>query len=410
MRSPDRSRTTTGGLVLVIVPSCVADLARPAYILGSPPTASGDCAIRILLTHPYFWPYVTRGAEREVRGAGGGLAARGHHVHLVTGQPDGVTSRRRVDGMTVRYVRTPLPAALARRGWSREAVFTAPASAASLMSRAEVLLSYYYSDFLGAARARRRRPAVLKLTGSVPRDRVSGVPIERGLLRRALDVADEVWVNSDFVVDDMSDWGRPMHVVPAGVDLEVFDRAGERDPQPLVVCAASPADPRKRLVDLIDAWPAILQTVPDARLLLVQSYDASARQRLLERLPTHARPTVTVEGPYDGRDLARVYSRAWVTVAPALYEALGLATLESLACGTPVVGADSGATAALLATPETGRLFRPADRDSLAAAVVDVLEGDNREADREVRRARALPYAWPTVVDLMEERLRALVR
>jgi len=345
-----------------------------------------------------------------VRGVGARLAARGHRVHLLTGQPAGVTSRSRIDGMSVRYVRTALPAALARRGWSREAVFAAPAAISSLASRADVLLSYYYSDFVGATRARPRRPAVLKLTGSVPRDRMLGVPVERGLLRRALDVADEVWVNSGFVAEDMRDWGRPMRVVPAGVDVDVFTCVADRDPRPLVVCAASPADPRKRLVDLLDAWPTILQGVPDCRLLLVQSYDAATRDRLLERLPRAARHTVSVEGPYDGRDLARIYSRAWVTVAPALFEALGLATLESLACGTPVVGADSGATSALLATPQTGRLFRPADPDSLAAAVVDILAADDSPGDREVRRAAALPYAWQTVMDLVEERLRALVR
>ena len=342
-----------------------------------------------------------------MHGVGSRLSARGHRVRLVTGQPAGVTSHRDVDGIDVRYVRTPHPGWLAGRGWTREAAFAFPAAAAAAVSRADVVLSYYFSDAAAATVVRRRRPVVLKLTGAVPRDRVTDEPVDRRLLGRALDTAAEVWVNSAYVAEVMSGWGRDMHVVPAGVDVTVFRPCAPRAAEPLVVCTAATGEPRKRLVDLVDAWPAVVDAVPEARLLLVQRHDPRARAALLDRLPRSVHATVSFDGPYDDIALAETYSRAWVTVAPAVHEALGLATLESLACGTAVVGADSGATSALLADPACGRLYEPLAPAACAEAIVAVLGAP--EAVRP-RRALAERYSWPRIVDDVESRLLRFAR
>ena len=44
----------------------------------------------------------------------------------------------------------------------------------------------------------------------------------------------------------------------------------------------------------------------------------------------------------DPKDLPKVYSSADITVIPSLTEPFGFVTLESLACGTPVIGSDLG--------------------------------------------------------------------
>lgn len=371
---------------------------------------SPEVRIHVLLTHPYFWPYVTRGAEREVHGVGSRLSARGHRVDLLTGRPHGLIGHRRVDGIHVREVRSALPSAVARRGINREAAFALPATLAGTLSRADVVLSFYYSDVVGATLLRRNRPTILKLTGAVLRDRVRDNRVERELIQRALDRAEQVWVNSRYVADVMSAWGRAMDVVPAGVDVEVFRPRRPRADEPLVVCTAASGEPRKRLVDLVDAWPAVLDAVPDARLLLVQRHDDEVRRALTERLPEHARSSVTFAGPYDDDQLADLYSRAWVTVAPAAYEALGLATLESLACGTPVAGADSGATTELVGSGDVGRLFPIGDPGGCAEAVVALLQQDEQPERREARRAVAMRYAWPAIVDDIERRLASAVQ
>ncbi|MCW2672827.1 MAG: glycosyl transferase group 1 [Frankiales bacterium] len=367
--------------------------------------------MHVLASHPFFWPYVARGAEREVHDVGVGLVRRGHRVDLVTGRPTGVTSRAVVDGLSVRYVRTPLPGVFERRGLQREGAFGAVVAAAALRSGADVVTCFHYADAVGAAsvRALRRRPIVLKLTGTVPRDRVEKHPLERRLLQRALDVADEVWVNSRYALEAMAGWDREMRVLPAGLDEATFVAGTERHPRPTVLCASTPDEPRKRVVDLVDAWPAVVDAVPDAQLQLAGAASAETRATLIERLPEQVRDSVVFLGTLRGADLAAAYGRAHVVAAPSVYEALGLVTLEALACGTPVAGSRSGATPELLDRPGTGTLFEPADPTSCAEAVVAAL-GISADADvRDRCRASAMRWAVDGVVDQVEHRLQLLV-
>jgi glycosyltransferase involved in cell wall biosynthesis len=344
------------------------------------------------------------------------LAERGHRVDLVTGQPRGITSTATVDGVNVRYVRTPLPRVLERRGWRRESTFGAVAALGAAFSDADIVTSYLYADSYGAALAkrlplpsRRRRPVVLKLTGAVPRWWVADQPVEAGLLRRALDTADEVWANSRYVVEAMADWDREIHVVPAGLDERTFVPCAERAPEPVILCTAAPHEPRKRLVDLVDAWPAIRSALPGATLLLTQRTTDDTRAGLLERVPAADRASVRFTGLLDDAELARTYSRAWVMVAPSVYEAFGLMTVEGLACGTPIAGADSGATPELLDQPGTGVLYEPAKPEALAEAVVKAAQLAHEPDVRERCRAAALRYAWPSIIDDYERRYTALL-
>jgi phosphatidylinositol alpha-mannosyltransferase len=304
--------------------------------------------------------------------------------------------------MRVRYVRTPLPWPLARRGLQREGAFGAVVAGASLLSRADVTICFHYADAVGAKATRPRRPVVLKLTGTVPRDRVDALPVERRLLRRALDVADEVWVNSQYALAAMAGWGREMSVVPAGLDAEVFRSSGPRSEHVTVLCASTPDEPRKRVVDLIRAWPAIRDALPDAELLVV----GAASERTRRELKTDS--SVRFLGVLGGAALVQAYSSAHVVVAPSVHEALGLVTLEALACGTPVAGARSGATPELLDQPGTGSLFAPADPAGCAEAVVAAVRLLDDPSTAVRCRTSALRYEIGGVVDQVEARLGQL--
>lgn len=352
-----------------------------------------------------------RGAEREIHDLGVSLTARGHRVGLVTTTPDGVLRRADVDGVRVTYVRQPVPGGLQHRGWTTETLFAAPAAVAAATSRADVVQAFLYGDAagVGVARRVRRVPLVLKLTGTVRRQLIEQRRVDAALFRRALDAADEVWCNSRFAVEEMAEFGVPMRIVPAGVDETLFRPRAPRHDEPVVLCASAPGDPRKRLVDLFDAWPEVRAVEPAARLRIAGAADEPTRAALLDRLPAASRESVTFLGSVADGALAEEYSRAWVTAAPAVYEALGLTTLESLACGTPVAGARSGATAELLARDGVGTTFEPADPAGAAEAILAALDLADRPDTRERCRQAALPYAWPEVTSLVLERYRALL-
>lgn len=367
--------------------------------------------MKVLLTHPFFWPHVRRGAEREVHDLGVRLRAAGDDARLMTGAPDGVLRRGAVDGLPVTWVRTPVPRVLERRGWTAPTVFGGVAAVGAALSRADLVHAFLYADAAGVALAdrllRRRRPLVLKLTGTVLPERMRELRVDRELFRRALEGADEVWVNSRWASEQMAGFGVPMRIVPAGLDEQTFRPGPPRRDEPVVLCAQAPTDPRKRLVDLLDAWPAVVDAVPGAQLQLAGSAPAPVRQALLERLPAALRSTVVFLGDLPDTALAEAYARARVVVTPSVHEALGLTGLEALACGTPVAGARSGATPEIL-TAGAGALFAPLDPQDCARAIVELLTAPTDGlVDR--CRAAALPWAWPGVVTTVRERYAALL-
>jgi glycosyltransferase involved in cell wall biosynthesis len=331
-------------------------------------------------------------------------------VRLLTSTPEGLTRSARVDGLPVRYVRLPLPPPLARRGLSDVAAFAAVALPALAAPGPDLVHAWHYGDGWAAVQARRlhrRRPVVLKLTGTVVPDQMEHVRVDRKLFREAIAGADEVWCNSRYAQEVMAPFGVPMQVVPAGVDLERF-RPGARSEQPTVLCTSAPDDPRKRVTDVVDAWPAVLDAVPEARLVIAGRATEATRRALLDRLPPAVAATVELPGDLADEALAAAYASARAVVAPAVHEALGLTTVEALASGTPVAGARSGATAELVADG-TGALYEPGDVEGGAAAMVAALALSDDPGIVDRCTAAARPYGWDAVTDVVEARWQALL-
>lgn len=349
---------------------------------------------------------------------GTGLAGRGHDVRLVTTTPRGVAQRRTIRGMRVTHLRSVLPPRLVRGNLDRETAFAPWAATVAALGRDDVAVAYHYGDGYGLAQVRRRRDRprlVLKLTGTVRPERIGALPPHDRMLRSAMDTADEVWVNSTFAADEFAAFGVPLEVVPAPLDRDVFrlPPAGtDRDEAPTVLVTSASQDPRKRIVDLLEAWPTITEVHAGARLQVAGAAAAATRDRLLAGLGPDARASVTFLGELDTADLVDRYQRAWVVVVPSVHEALGLVTLEALACGTPVVGADSGATPELLGgLCPPAALFPPGDPAGLAGAVVEVLQQVATADDDEVRRAcreATRRFDVTAVLDEVEQRLTAL--
>ena len=124
-------------------------------------------------------------------------------------------------------------------------------------------------------------------------------------------------------------------------------------------------------------------------------------RRALERRARHL--PVTFLGFLGHRhDVARLLASADVALAPGPHETFGLAALEALACGTPVVASRSSALAEI-AEPGCGHAV-PDDRAYFARAVRHLSHGDGRD-HRRAARARAEQFNWPTSVDRMAELL-----
>jgi glycosyltransferase involved in cell wall biosynthesis len=80
---------------------------------------------------------------------------------------------------------------------------------------------------------------------------------------------------------------------------------------------------------------------------------------------------------HDDISLRVLYSAADVMVVPSLQENLSNAIMESMACGTPVVGFDIGGNGDLIDHQQNGYLAKPFDIDDLAKGIEVILNSKN---------------------------------
>jgi len=83
-------------------------------------------------------------------------------------------------------------------------------------------------------------------------------------------------------------------------------------------------------------------------------------------------------------DVEAVYAAADVFVCPSDFESFGMANVEAMACGRPVVSTRYGGPSETIRDGETGFLVDPGDAAALAARVLQLL----RDADLRRRFAR----------------------
>ena len=102
-------------------------------------------------------------------------------------------------------------------------------------------------------------------------------------------------------------------------------------------------------------------------------------------------------------ELPLIYSAADVTVVPSYHESFGMAAVESLACGTPVVATRAGGLMTVIRQGETGYLVPHCP--GFFAERLDSLLNDpvTLRAMRVAARPSILPYSWQSVSRLMQE-------
>jgi phosphatidylinositol alpha-mannosyltransferase len=355
--------------------------------------------MRIALLHPTYWPEVRRGSERLAHDLGAALVARGHEVTLLTSH-DAATTYSVEDGM--RVIRERRPPDPPGAHLYEDHFATVPATIWRLL-RGGFDLAHALLPVGGWAASRARQlggpPYVLSVHGILNREYLVNRRYRLEMLRSAMAGAATTSVLSDAAAEPFRRYalGDPV-ILPGGVVSADYE--GERSPAdvPTFLCAASLGDPRKRGPLLMAAFARLREDVPDARLVLAGGQDPYGGRAGDERLPEGVE-TLTI----DRTDaLAGAYRSAWATVLPAIHEAFGLVLLESLAAGTPVVAARSGAGAEVAGGDGTGRLFEPDDEADLARAMRAALELSKAPESAERCREQARRYDWARVVESYE--------
>ncbi len=189
--------------------------------------------------------------------------------------------------------------------------------------------------------------------------------------------------------------------VPEGIDLARWPDPVRRPPhhplRPPVILSVARQYPRKNTQALIRAMEQVARTVPRARLHIIGDGPERGRlQALSERLGLADR--ITFFGPVDDTTLKNAYRQADLFCLPSRQEGFGIAFLEAMAAGLPVVAGSVAAVPELVDHGRTGMLVPPNDTEQLATALIHLLtRPELRRRMGAAGRRKAADYDWPKV-------------
>jgi len=353
--------------------------------------------VRLALTHPYSWPEVRRGAERIIHELSRALARRGHAVTVFTAGR--AASRSPEAGVTTVRLRRHFD--LDPRHEREFGLRLVPLLVAGRFDAVHSLTPLDAEASLRAAYIRRHRRTVYTNLGLPFRswwdERYDGAAH-----RRVVRGIDAYGCMSRFALDTLrTEYQRDGVLTPGGVNLGEFQPADERAPSPTVLFSGAVAEPHKGLRTLLDAIAIASEAEPDIRLWISGPGDA---RPLLEAAPPEARKRAEILPLGAPGEQSQRYRQAWVTALPSRGDSFGMVLVESLACGTPVVGTTHSALPELVDPGRTGALCEPEDAQSTADALLRSIDLARRPETVEACRESARPYDWDTgIAPLLED-------
>jgi len=224
---------------------------------------------------------------------------------------------------------------------------------------------------------------------------------------RSLRVADGVLTISEFtkkaLIESFGLAENKIKVTPLGLngtyleaaagrgEIEAARRSLDLPPEYLLFVGAT--EPRKNLLNLIDALALVHQRYKKVPLVLVGRRGGDHDNLLAKIMTRKVGPSVRLLGYRPDHELRYFYQAASAFILPSLCEGFGLPLLEAMACGAPVVA--SGVAAIPEVAGDAAVYFNPESPEDMAEKIIRVLEDEAMRHDLiEKGRLRALGFRW----------------
>ena len=219
-----------------------------------------------------------------------------------------------------------------------------------------------------------------------------------------IDVEKHVAANADVIIaecpqdrEDLINYyganAQKITIIPCGFSKKEFypvDKAEARkklglDPDADIILQLGRMVPRKGIDNVIRAAAKLKDNNKPLKLLVVggdTDIPDPEKSPELKRLMDIARKedilsSVCFTGRKNRAELKYYYSAADIFITTPWYEPFGITPLESMACGTPVIGSDVGGIKYSVAHGETGFLVQP-DNPLALADKIDLLLNDKQ--------------------------------
>jgi len=197
---------------------------------------------------------------------------------------------------------------------------------------------------------------------------------------------------------------------PVASKAEAKQRLGFSPDKPIILTVRR-LTARMGLHEFLTAASLVRPRFPQAKFLIIG--EGPLREQLINEIgQLNLQSFVTMIGLVSLKELPLYYQAADLFVLPtAAFEGLGMATLEALACGTPVVGTPAGATPEILNKIDPSLVVKSIKADDIAMGILDFLTRSTEEKTRLSKKAREIiesDYNWEKAIDELENILKSL--
>ncbi|WP_166241263.1 glycosyltransferase family 4 protein [Paenibacillus turpanensis] len=206
----------------------------------------------------------------------------------------------------------------------------------------------------------------------------------------------------------------PLEIWGRGVDCSRFRPdvnqaqvlAGfEADPSKFTYLYVGRLAPEKSVSVLLDAFRQLPPEIAGRSQLLIAG-DGPSYDEIAESLGESTQ--IKLLGFVQGQQLADLYAASDVFVFPSATETFGNVVLESMAAGTPVIGAKAGGVQDNVLHNQTGLLCPPGDVTAFRDAMVQLYRNaGQRLLMSAAGRAYAMQQSWPSIFDRLLLSFRA---
>lgn len=199
-----------------------------------------------------------------------------------------------------------------------------------------------------------------------------------------------------------------IQVIPNFVDTELFKPKSDSDFRKAIapngekiLVHTSNFRQVKRVPDTIRIFEKVQKEIPSKLILVGDGPDRSDCERLSRQLDLCDK--VKFLGKQDG--LVEILSSSDLFLIPSQSESFGLAALEAMACGLPVISSSVGGLPELVKHNETGFIAEIGDTERMAKYALELLSNDKKyKIFSENSRQRAVnKFDKSRVVPLYEE-------
>ena len=232
--------------------------------------------------------------------------------------------------------------------------------------------------------------------------------LHRKLLEFNFSKADRILSTSHCMAREVSQYtNKNIIVTPFGVDTDRFSPFdGEKQGKELIIGTVKSLSAIYGLDTLIDAFDIVVRENPELKVQLVIAGDGTERKNLeaqVERLGLTDK--VTFLGRIPNTEVAELLSRmdVYVALSRSNSESFGVAAVEAMSCGVPVVVSDADGFMEVVPNENAGYIVPRNDAGAAAEKISYLL--NNHEAAVEMGNNGRLHvlnnYMWENSVDTM---------